>query len=239
MLSRIASSCPPIFTISSSVSPNRARFATWRTCSSDIMPGLRSFACRISTYLSAVPASLRAPHPSSEATTVARAGQRGCKCTGAHRYLPDGRLTHPGAESMADQRLYTRERAHEVTGCRKTTRHDRETPLRRRKQGDDDPRGSKRIRPHRSRGRAGIPTHRELRDHRRPAHHGPGGDERFYRLAVPAAPRLPKRLRGHPRQREGRTVQGLTSRGRSHHQTTLLARHQRARHALLHPRRSR
>jgi hypothetical protein len=41
------------------VSPNRARFATWRTCSSDIMPGLRSLARRTRFYLSAAPAILR------------------------------------------------------------------------------------------------------------------------------------------------------------------------------------
>src|SRR5215208_1035964 len=96
-------------------------------------------------------------------------------------------------------------------------------PIAEEEQGDDDPRGSKRIRPYRSRGRAGLPAHRELWDHRRPAYDCPGGDGRFHRLALPAAPRLPERLRGHPGQRERWAVQGLTPRGRSHHQTTLLA----------------
>src|SRR5918995_6003311 len=113
------------------------------------------------------------------------------------------------------------------------TEVDSETPAEE-EQVDDDPRGSKRIRPHRFGGRTGLPAHRELWDHRRSAHHGPGGDGWFHRLAVPAAPRLPKRLRGHPRRRDRRKVQDLTYRWRGHHQATLLARHQRARYALLH-----
>src|SRR5215218_6079217 len=54
MLSMIAPSCPLICVTSPSVSPNRARLATWRTSSSDIISHLRLFLLLCGwSYLSA------------------------------------------------------------------------------------------------------------------------------------------------------------------------------------------
>src|SRR5215212_11959031 len=53
MLSMIAPSCPLICFTSPSVSPNRARLATWRTSSSDIISHLRLFLLCGWSYLSA------------------------------------------------------------------------------------------------------------------------------------------------------------------------------------------
>ena len=48
-----------------------------------------------------------------------------------------------------------------------------------------------------------LPAHRELRDHRRPAHHGPGGDGWFHRLAVPARTTTPASSRPSSTVRKG------------------------------------